>query len=66
MKLEFSQPIFEKYSNINFHENQPGDSRVVPRRQTDRHDETVTFYDFANAPQKKVYFLIDVHFVPYK
>jgi hypothetical protein len=39
MKLEFSQKIFEKYSNIKFHENTPGDSRVVPSRQMDRHDE---------------------------
>ena len=48
MKLEFSQQIFEKYTNIKFHENPSSESRVVPcgqtnRRtngQTGRHDET--------------------------
>jgi len=36
MKLEFSHQIFEKYSNIKFHENPSGGSQVVPCRQTDR------------------------------
>jgi len=35
IKLEFSRYIFEKYSNINFHENPYSDSRFVPRGQTD-------------------------------
>jgi len=43
MELEFSQNIFEKYSNIKFHGILSGGSRVVPfgqtDRQTDRHDE---------------------------
>jgi hypothetical protein len=30
MALEFSQHIFEKYSNIKFHENPSSGSRVVP------------------------------------
>jgi len=30
MKLEFSEQIFEKYSNINFHENLSSGSWVVP------------------------------------
>jgi len=30
MKLEFSQRIFEKYSNIKFHENPSSLSRVFP------------------------------------
>jgi hypothetical protein len=54
MKLEFSQQIFEKYSNINFHENPPSDSRVFPNGQTDRHDMTkliVGFRNFANTPR---------------
>jgi hypothetical protein len=50
-KLEFSRQIFEKYSNIRFHENQLIGSRVVPfgptgtqtdgrtGRQTDSYDE---------------------------
>ena len=37
MKLEFSRHIFEKYSNIKFHEN-PSSGRVVPCGRTDRHD----------------------------
>jgi hypothetical protein len=38
MKLEFSLRIFEKYSNIKFHENPAGGSRV-PFGRTDRHEE---------------------------
>ena len=30
MKLKFSRQIFEKYSNIKFHENPSNGSRVVP------------------------------------
>jgi len=30
MTLEFSQQIFEKYSNIKFYENPLGVTRVVP------------------------------------
>jgi hypothetical protein len=39
MKLEFSQQIFEKYSNIQFHENLSGGRQVVPRGQKNRHGE---------------------------
>jgi len=39
MKLEFSRQIFEKHSNIKFHENPSSVNRVVPCGQTDRHDE---------------------------
>jgi hypothetical protein len=35
-QLEFSWQIFEKYSNIKFHEQPSGGRRVVPRRGTDR------------------------------
>jgi len=35
MKLEISRQIFEKYSNIKFHENPSSGSRVVPCGQTD-------------------------------
>jgi len=35
MKLEHFRQIFEEYSNIKFHENPPGGSRVVPRGRTD-------------------------------
>jgi len=37
MKLAFSRHIFEKYSNIKFHENPPSGSLVVPYGQTDGH-----------------------------
>ena len=35
MKLEFSRQIFEESSNIKFHLNPSGGSRVVPCGQTD-------------------------------
>ena len=34
MKLEFSEQVFEKYSNIKFYKNPPSGSRLVPRGQT--------------------------------
>jgi hypothetical protein len=39
MKLEFSRQIFEKSSDIDFHENPSSGSRTVPRERTDGHDE---------------------------
>ena len=59
-KLEFSQQIFEKYSNIKFHENQSSGSGVVPCGQTDgqadgQTDMTklkVAIHCFSNAPKK--------------
>jgi len=54
MKLEFSGQIFEKYANIEFHENLPGETRVVPCGRTDGHDEAIiAFRNFANAPKKR-------------
>ena len=45
--------MFEKYSNMKFHENSSGGSRVVPwDRRTDRKDEAHSFRNFANAPKK--------------
>jgi len=38
MKLEFSWQIFEKFSNMKFHENPFSGSRVVPCGRTGRHD----------------------------
>jgi len=59
MKLEFSGQIFEKFSNIKFHENPSSGRRVVPCGQTDgRTDLTkliVAFRCCANAP-KNPYF----------
>ena len=45
MKIGFSRPIFEKYSNIKFHGN-PSSARGIVRcgrrdRRTDRHDEVL-------------------------
>jgi hypothetical protein len=52
MKLEFSGPIFEKYSNIKFNENPSSGNRVVSRGKTDRHDEANSHLShFANAPE---------------
>jgi len=61
MKLEFSPKIFEKYSNIKFHEYPPRESQVVPCGWTDKQaDErtgkgttrpTAPFRIIANAPK---------------
>jgi hypothetical protein len=65
MKPELSRQIFEKYSNIKFHENPSGGSRVVLCRRaggqeggrtdgrTDTHTTKliVALRDFANAPK---------------
>ena len=63
MKLEFSQQIFEKCSNIKFHENPSSGSRVVAWGRTEGQTEgqrdmklMVAFRNFANAP--KTYVLI--------
>jgi len=54
MKLDCSQQIFEKYSNIKFHENPSSGSSVVPCGRTDRHDEANSrFSNPANVPQKQ-------------
>jgi len=47
MKLEFSPHVFEKHTNVKFHENPSSGSRVVPCGQTDgqtdeRAEELVT------------------------
>ena len=57
MKLEFSRQISEKYSNVKFHENPSGGSRVVPCgrrgvvRRTDMTRLIVAIRNFANAPK---------------
>ena len=55
IKLEFSQQISEKVSNIKFHENLSSGSRVVPCGQTDRHMTRlkVAFGNFVNAPRHR-------------
>jgi hypothetical protein len=54
MKLEFSGQIFEKYSNLEFNENPPSGSRVVPYGQTDMTKRIVAFRNFANVPNNAV------------
>jgi hypothetical protein len=60
MKLEFSQQIFEKYSNITFDENPSNGSRVfhADRRivsQTDMMKLIVTFRNFVNGPKNTAF-----------
>jgi hypothetical protein len=58
MEFGFSQQVFEKYSNIKFHDNPSSGSRVVPYGRTDgRTDPTkviVASRNFANASKKTV------------
>jgi hypothetical protein len=63
IKLEFPRQIFEKLTNIKFHENPSRGSRFVPCGRTDRQTEgqtdrltdmrklIVAFRSFANAPK---------------
>ena len=55
MKLEFSQQIFEKSSNVKFHQNPSSESRVVPCGRTDGQLNitklTVTSRNFENTPR---------------
>jgi hypothetical protein len=55
MKHEFSQQIFEEYSNIKFHGNLPSGSRVIVRGRTDGWTDMmkfiVAFRNSANAPK---------------
>jgi hypothetical protein len=60
MKLEFSQPIFEEYSNVRFYENPSCGSRVNPCGITDGWTDRLTgmtkliaaLRNFENAPNK--------------
>ena len=52
MQLEFSLQIFEKSSNIKFHENPFSESRVVPCWRTEMTKLIVALRNFANAPKK--------------
>jgi len=46
-----TRQIFEKSSNIKFHENLSSESRVVPCVRTDMAKLTVAFRNMANAPK---------------
>jgi hypothetical protein len=62
MELEVSRNIFQKSSNINFHEYPPSRSRVVPRGltvgQTDWTKLIVAFRNSALAPENVLFFLV--------
>ena len=49
IKFEISRQIFEKYSNVIFHENPSSGSRVVPCEQTDGNDDA--YCSLAGAPK---------------
>jgi len=51
-KLEISGLVFEKYSNIKFHENASKVSRVVRRTDADMTKLRVAFRNFAMAPKE--------------
>jgi hypothetical protein len=55
MKLVFSRQVFERSSNIKFHENPSSGSRVVPCGQTDGQTGMtkliVAFLSFPNASE---------------
>jgi len=53
MKLDFSRQIFEKFSDIKFHEIPCSGSRVVPRGQT-MTKLIVTFRNVVKPPKKHV------------
>ena len=55
MKFEFSRRAFEKHSNIKFHENPPGESRVDQCGQTDgRTDRLVEATSFSQIFRKRL------------
>ena len=53
MKIDFSRQIFEKFSNIKFHENPSTRSRVVAYGQADMTKLIVALRNFLNAPKVK-------------
>jgi len=49
-KPQFSQQIFEKYSNVKFHESPSSESRFVSCGRTERYDEVNSRYrNFVNV-----------------
>ena len=57
MELEFSEHIFEKFSNIKFHENSSVGSRVVPRGRAEgrtyMRKPAVAFHNFVKKFKTK-------------
>jgi len=67
MKLQFSQQIFEKCSNIRFHENPSTGNPAIPYIQMDRRTDMtkliVAFRNSANAPKRQhlqLQFIVDI------
>ena len=60
INLEFYRHVFEKYSNINFHENPSSGNRVVACGRTDVTNATVTFDNFAIAPTNRTNAVLQV------
>jgi len=61
MKIRFSRQIFfgkKIYSDIKFHENPSSGSRVVSHGRRDMTKPTVAFRNFANAPPKKLTYVL--------
>jgi len=58
MKLEFSQQIFEKSSNMKFHENLSSGKTSCPKPM-DRHNEANShFCNFVNMPKNMMTWLV--------
>jgi hypothetical protein len=55
MKLAFSGQIFEKYSNIKFHDNPFSGNRIVPCGRTDMTKLTVVIRNFTNALNNRLF-----------
>jgi len=57
MKLELSRQIFEKSSDIKFHENPSSGSRVVPCGRTGKRSDTtkqiIVSHNIANASRNE-------------
>jgi len=51
MKLEFSRQIFEKSTNIKFHQNLSSGISVVPCGRTDMTKLIAAFCHFSNTPK---------------
>jgi hypothetical protein len=51
-KTWFSRQIFKQASNNKFHENQPSESRFVPRGRTDMTELIVAFGDVSRDPKR--------------
>jgi hypothetical protein len=63
--MEFSQHIFEKYSNIKFHENPSNGDRVVTcggkdGEKTDMKNLIVAFRNSASKPKNSSYPILSV------